>query len=372
MNSRKRFEAAMRHRTPDRPPLDLGATSLTGMRPGCQERLRAFLGLCGPIRPGSNGVDEQILAWAGTDFRSVGGLVNLPSVHTRSLSPTAYVDCWGIRRDLVWGEWQITDSPLRGAAVEDLGTFAWPEPRVDEAALRQWEAEARALREENRYVVIAEHPVLGILELGCWMCGYDDFLLRMAAEPDFVRTFFDRVWEIQGRVIDQYYSVLGPYVDLTMSGDDFGGQRGPLISPEMFERLIAPYFSARIARTKELSGCYYWHHSCGSVFALLDQLIACGVNILNPVQTSAAHMDPATLKARFGGRIVFWGGVDVQQFLPRATPEQVREAALALIETLGAEGGYVMAPAHEMLDDIPPEAIVAWVEAWRSHEASAV
>jgi uroporphyrinogen decarboxylase len=166
-------------------------------------------------------------------------------------------------------------------------------------------------------------------------------------------------------VIEQYYSVLGPYIDLTTSGDDFGIQTGPMISPRTFRELVAPYFQARITRTKGLGQCYYWHHSCGSVYALIDQFIECGVDILNPIQTSAAKMDPQGLKDRFGDRITFWGAVDVQQFLPRATPEEVRERVLKLAEILGARGGYVMAPAHEMQNDIPPENIVAWVEAIR-------
>ncbi|MCL5268986.1 MAG: methyltransferase [bacterium] len=326
----------MAHRAPDRLPVDIGATSLTGIRPGCQVRLKELLGFTGegpavgdPPRV-TGRVDERILRWAGTDFRAVGAIANLPSVHERRLSPTSGVNCWGIRYGVVGGEGQITGNPLRGATVEDLRAFAWPEARVDERLLERWEADAKALRREGRYVVVAEHPVLGVLELGCWMCGYDDFLLRLAMDQDFVREFFDRVLAIQLAVIEQYYGVLGPYIDLTTSGDDFGTQAAPFMSPEMFESLIVPYFAPRIRRTKELGRCYYWHHSCGSIRPLIDPLIAIGVDILNPVQTSAAGMDPAGLKAAFGDRLVFWG---------------------------------VMAPAHEIQDDIPAENIVAWVEA---------
>jgi uroporphyrinogen decarboxylase len=171
------------------------------------------------------------------------------------------------------------------------------------------------------------------------------------------------VLEIQLAVIEPYYRALGPYIDLTTSGDDFGMQTGPLLSPGMYADLVAPYFRERIRRTKEIAGCWFWHHSCGSVHALLDEMIACGVDILNPVQTSAAKMEPERLKADFGDRIVFWGAVDVQQFLPRATAEEVRRAVPELARVLGREGGYVMAPAHEIQDDVPAENIVAWVEA---------
>lgn len=363
MNSRERFVCTMRHERPDRVPIDIGGTSLTGMRPGCQAGLLRLLGFSGHRPDPQERIDERILQWAGTDFRSVGGIVNLPSTHTRVLSPHARVDCWGVRRDLVGQEWQITQSPLRGADLDALRSFAWPAPRLDEADLARWEARAQTLRDESRYVVVAEHPVYGILELGCWMCGYDDFFLKLAADPDFIHAFFEEVTEIQMAVIEQYYAALGPYIDLTTSGDDFGGQNGPLLSPAMFETFIAPYFSARIQRTKEIAHCYYWHHTCGSVFKLLDQIIACGVDILNPVQTSAADMQPALLKARFGDRLVFWGGMDVQQFLPRAKSAEIPGHVRDLVDTLGKDGGYVMAPAHEIQDDVPPENLLAWIDA---------
>ena len=362
MNSRERFDACMNHRQPDRPPFDIGATCLTSMRR--QTELADFLGLPGDPKPiGAWGFDERIMEWAGVDFRGVGQIVQLPSVHTKDISETCKVNCWGIRKELIDNEWQITDNPLRGADESDLEKFKWPDPRVDEALLARWAAEAKALKEKGRHVVIAEHPVLGIMELGCMMFGYEDYLCNLAAEPDLIRRFNDRVLQIQLSVIQQYYSVLGPYIDLTISGDDFGTQQGPLISPEMFGEFIAPSFTERIRQTKGIAGCYYWHHSCGSIFDLLGKIIECGVDIINPVQVSAAKMNPASLKNTFGERVVFWGAMDVQQFLPYASPEEVCAKTHELVSVLGKNGGYVMAPAHEMNTDIPLENIVAWVEA---------
>ncbi|MBW2570122.1 MAG: hypothetical protein JRE47_12355 [Deltaproteobacteria bacterium] len=229
----------------------------------------------------------------------------------------------------------------------------------------KWVAKAKKLKEDGKYVVIAEHPYFGILELGMWLFGYDGFMMNMAINPDMVKTFFEIVTNIQLTVAEQYYGELGPYIDLTTSGDDFGTQRAPMISAEMFDELIGPFFMERIRRTKELGQCYYWHHSCGSVYDLLESLIRCGVDILNPVQLSADNMEPKKLKDAFGGRIVFWGGVDVQQFLPNARVEQVKEHVDYLRETLGKDGGYVIAGAHNMQDDIEPENIAALVEAVR-------
>ena len=368
MHSRERFQCTMNHEIPDRAPIDIAATALTGMSPRCQSALRDLLGFSEDPTLTNASIDERILRWAGTDFRGVGGIIDLPSAHTCRVSPTVAVDCWGIRRKRVGQYDEITHHPLKGATTDDLDLFPWPEPRIDEKLLQTWEAQANALQKSGTYVVLAEHPVYGILELGCWMCGYDEFLLKMASDQDFVRTFFDKVLAIQMGIVEQYYSVLGPYIDLTTSGDDFGMQTGPLISPRMFKDLIAPCFSARIERTKELAGCYYWHHTCGSVASLLDEIIDCGVDILNPLQTSAASMDPPSLKARFGDRLVFWGGVDVQQFLPQASPDEVEIHVRDLVRVLGADGGYVIAPAHNMQEDIPPQNIAAWVETVRNSQ----
>lgn len=369
MNSRERFESIMSHATPDRIPIDIGGTSLTGMRPNCQENLRQFLGFSGNPAALHNGIDEKILEWAGTDFRSVGAIVDLPSQLSRKISDHAFIDCWGIRRDFNNGEWQITHSPLAGASIEELKSFPWPEAVVDDKLLAAWDSQAKKLSEQSEYVVVGEHPVYGILELGCWMCGYNNFLLKLAADIDFVRTFFDKILEIQLAVIQQYYPVLGPYIKLTTSGDDFGSQNGPLLSPAMFDKLIAPYFSARITRTKEIAQCYYWHHTCGSVVKLLDQIIGCGVDILNPIQTSAADMDPRLLKERYGQRIVFWGAVDIQQFLPWATLPEIEAHITELLDILGEQGGYVMAPSHEIQDDVPAENIAAWIDAVNSYSS---
>lgn len=365
--SRQRFRQTMAHQQPDRVPIDLGAASLTGMRPGAQKKLAEVLALRGEPRPANNGFDERIMEWAGTDFRGVGKQVKLPSVHTRTISPTANVDFWGVQWELINGDWQITHNPLaKVTTVDELQSFAWPQPVIADADLRQFQADAKRLHADGKYVVLAEHPICGVMELGCWLFGYDRYLEALACDPDLINAFSDKILEIQLKVIEQYYRVVGPYIDLTINGDDFGTQSGPFISPAMFDQMIAPYFAARITRIKQLvPGCLFWHHSCGSVFSLLDNIIRCGVDILNPIQTSAHQMEPALLKKHFGDRLVFWGAMDVQQFLPRATPQEAREHALWLVKTLGANGGYVMAGAHEILDDIPPENIAAWIEAVR-------
>ena len=363
MDSRELFAKTMAHKGYESLPLDIGATTLTSMSKGCEKALCDFLGFTDSPERDDDRVDERILEWAETDFRAVGNIVELPSVHSKKISETEYFDCWGIQQRFVDGQWQIVNAPLKNATIEDVKAYPWPTPRINDELMDKWVDKAKKLKEDGKYVVIAEHPYFGILELGMWLFGYDGFMINMGINTDIVKTFFEIVTNIQLTVAEQYYGQLGKYIDLTTSGDDFGTQRAPMVSPGMFDDLITPFFAERIKRTKELGQCYYWHHSCGSVYKLLDNLINCGVDILNPVQLSATDMEPEKLKADYGDKIVFWGGVDVQQFLPNATAEEVKKHVCYLRDTLGKDGGYVMAGAHNMQDDIKPENIVALVEA---------
>jgi uroporphyrinogen decarboxylase len=224
---------------------------------------------------------------------------------------------------------------------------------------------ARYLCERTPYVVCARHPVFGVLELGLWMCGYDEFFLRMAAEPEFVRRFFDIVWAYQRRVVEIYYGALGPYVHFTTSGDDFGEQRGPLISPAMFREMVLPYLEKRIRLIASYTDAAFFHHSCGSIREIIPDLIRAGVRILNPIQPRARGMEPDGLKRDFGAELVFYGGVDTQELLPSGTPGEVEAETRRLIGVLGRQGGYVLSAAHTLQEDVPAANVLAMYRAAR-------
>lgn len=364
MGYRERFARTLAHREVDRPPLDLAGTSLTSMHPVAASRLTEYLGFSGPPSGRYTKFDERILRYFDIDFRRVGDILEPESSLAQEISPTERIDVWGVRRVYTGRYWSIVGHPLRGATRDDLRKFSWPDPeRISADLIDQFEAEARYLFYETDYVVCAEHPVYGILELGCWMCGYDDFLMRLIVEPDFVREFFDIILTYQKKIIDIYYGAIGPYIHLTTSGDDFGMQSGPIISPEIFQELIFPYFAERIAHTKKYTEAVYLHHTCGSVVQLIPSFIDMGVDVLNPIQPQAAGMEPEVLKEQFGDRLCFHGGVDTQELLRSKGPSEVKAVVRQLVETLGVKGGYILAPAHNIQEDVPPENIVAMYEA---------
>ena len=151
-----------------------------------------------------------------------------------------------------------------------------------------------------------------------------------------------------------------------MEGTDYAGQDRELFSPALFEELCVPHFRAQNAWVHGHTAWKTWFHCCGSIPRLLPLLVDAGVDIINPVQTSAAGMDPQTLKDRFGGKIVFWGGgIDTQRTLPFGSPAQVAEEVRARVRIFGPGGGFVFNPIHNIQQGTPPENIVAAYDAAR-------
>ncbi len=367
LTPRQRFARIMAHQEADRVPLDLAGTSLTAIDPGVANRLRELLGFQGEAPGPYRSFDERVLQALDIDFRRVGSLIGSGDRPIPG-RPDQHVDMWGVVRAWTGQYWDIVRSPLKGATTADLEGYPWPDPArwIGEAELLAYREEARRLREETDSVVVAEHPVYGVLELGCWMCGFDDFLLRLAGDRDFVRRLFDILLDLQKRFIDPYYQAVGQTIHLTTSGDDFGMQTGPLLSPRTFRELVRPYFAERIAFTRQLTPAYFWHHTCGSVYALIPDLIECGVDILNPIQPGAAKMEPERLKADFGDRLCFHGGFDTQGVLPFGTREEIDAEVARVMNALKPNGGYIFSAGHNIQSDVPAENVLAMYQA--AHE----
>ncbi|NSW90397.1 MAG: methyltransferase [Firmicutes bacterium] len=371
MKRRDDFYKTLRHIRPERLIIDLGGNPLSSMEGRSMYKLLEFLGYeqdkdnidilpFGKVRK----LDERLLEYFDIDTRSVGAILHPKKSLYRKVSDNEYVDEWGIRRKYTGMYWDIVDYPLKGASLEDLELFEWPDPEsIDISELENYTREAERLYKETDYIICAEHPVYGIFELGCWMCGFDDFLLKMAIDQDFVKRFFEIVLNYQKKIIELYYGALGKYIHYTSSGDDFATQNGLFISPDMFRELIKPYFKERIRYTKTFTDAAYLHHSCGSVFPLIDDLIDCGVDILNPIQPKARGMDPKLLKDTYGDRIIFHGGIDTQDILPYGTKESIEEEVEKVIKILNKNGGYIFATAHNIQEDVPCQNIVYMFEA---------
>ena len=359
MNHRERFNKAVLREKADRAVFDLCGCQQTLIDyPETREALAGFLGISG-AKSGNFPLDDRILRRFDIDTRFVGGLPLPRTVHVREENGILY-DSYGIGRRMVNGHYEICHNPLAGAGIDDIMAYPMPDAdNIDRTLIQKWAADALYLHENTDYAVIAGHPVLGVFEIGCWMLGFDDYLYRLAAEPEVVHAFSRRILDYQKRVIEIYYDALGKHIDCTTSGDDFGTQAGPFMSAGMFNALIKPYLRERISYTKKYTDAFYQHHTCGSVYDLIPELIDCGVDILNPIQPGTYMMEPERLKAAYGNRLAFWGGIDTQELLPNGSAESVEEAVRGILSVMGDNGGYILSPAHCIQQDVPVANIAA-------------
>ncbi len=361
---RTRFERIMRHQEADRVPIDLAGTSLTSADSQVIAALQTALGLDDQPTGPYQAFDERILQRLNIDFRRVGNLIASGDAPFPG-KPGYRRDMWGIVRKWTGQYWDIIESPLRDTTIADLDSFPWPDPAQVIAAtpLEAYQREAERLWHETDYVVVAEHPVYGVLELACWMCGFDDFLARLAGDRAYVYRLFDILLALQKAFIEPYYKAVGPYIHLTTSGDDFGTQAGPFMSPRTFRETVKPYFAERIAFTRQFTHGYFWHHTCGSVFALLPDLLDAGVDILNPVQPGAKDMEPERLKAAFGNRLCFHGGFDTQGVLPFGDAQTIEAEVKRVMDAMKPNGGYIFSAAHNIQNDVSAQNVLTMIRA---------
>ena len=219
------------------------------------------------------------------------------------------------------------------------------------------------LRKETPYAVVS--GICGVVYEICWyLRGLEQWYIDMVAEPEFCAALLDctlKFWLDWFRV---FLDEVGDLVDVIMIGDDLAGQTGPLFRPAFYRRVVKPRQKQLVQYIRSRSKAKIWYHTCGSCLEYIPDLIDNGIDVLNPVQISAAGMDPALLKARFGDRLVFWGGaIDAQHVLPTAAAEVVREHVRRNLECWKPGGGYVFNNVHNIQAGVPPENIIALYEA---------
>jgi uroporphyrinogen decarboxylase len=228
--------------------------------------------------------------------------------------------------------------------------------------------EARQARERGKFVVLMG-LCPGIVEMYTWLRGFQRFYLDLASEPQIVEMFLEKMVEQKATYWRLALAELGKYVDAVNEADDMAGQNNMLFSPATYRRLIKHHHARLIREIKRAAPkVKVIFHSCGAVRPLIPDFIEIGVDVLNPVQISAAGMDTRSLKEDFGREICFWGGgVDAQNVLTNGTPGEIRDSVRENIEALAPGGGFVFAPTHIIQPSLPPENIMAMWEAWHEY-----
>lgn len=374
MNSRERVLKTLQFEEPDRVPIVVGVSNATGIKMSTYQGVKRLIGVDAPDRSmynwpefGTALVDEETLQRLGTDVR---GVLDLDPASDRERnrnretgSPT--IDSWGIGQvEVSPGVWFQGVHPLMG--VNDpavLDTYPWPN-MDDPTRVAHVRAEAKALVEAGEYAIMGIPWLLFPLERAFGMQRMDTFLLNMAESPAFAQKLLEKNLELCKQLMGHFLREAGEYLDIIKIGDDLGTQESLLMSPRMYRRILKPIHEEYIQFIKERTNAKVLFHTDGDVFPLIPDFIDMGIDILNPIQTSAGKMSNlAALKSEYGKDIVFCGGIDTHDILPNGTPEQVRDEVHRVLDILGPGGGYMLASVHTIMEDVPPENVLAMVDA---------
>ncbi len=308
------------------------------------------------------GIDWLALRDAVDDVRQVAPVYVGPAL-------PAGTDIWGIRRrshSYGTGAYdEIAHHPLAGmrdpAALDDV---PWPDPGAyDYAGLReQVLVTARGPEgQDHTYAVKLAIRMCGNpFEIYCWMTGLEEALVSVLLYPQLVRAALERITTYFAATLHLALDHVGDLVDILYFADDLGGQQGLLMSPRAYREVLKPYHAElfRVAKHHAPTTAVMFH-SDGAVFDILPDLIDAGVEVLEAVQVDAKGMEPERLKAAYGERLSFHGGIAVQSLLPTADAATVDAECRRLVEVFGEGGGYIAAPTHAIQVGTPPENVLA-------------
>lgn len=369
MSHKERVLITINLEEPDRVPIDL-MSSPTGIADGAYFKLRDYLEIGGDISPyrrgrTSNYYDERVLEALDVDFRHVW-LKGQGGFSLEANGNGTYTDGWGITYKCTGPFLGIISHPLANTSLESLENYCWPDP-YSLGRIGGLEERAKKLHEEGKFAIVAKDVVSGgPLEYGCWLRGTEQFMIDMVANKQFARELITRVESVILGLWEVFLDAVGEYVDIVQTSEDLGSQSSLLISPQLYREMLKPTRVRINNLIKSLAPhAKVFYHSCGAIYELIPDIIETGVDILNPVQPRAFGMDPARLKKEFGSRLCFHGGIDVQQTLPHGSPRDVEYEVRERIGQLGKGGGYIVAPANVIQNDIPPANIVSMCEAVR-------
>ena len=404
MTPRERVLGAINHRQPDRVPIDFGGHRSSGIAAIAYRKLRDALGLeqrpirvYDPIQQLAV-VDEDVLDRFAVDTIELGRGFALDDEHwtdwTLPDGSPCQMPVWAVP-EREEGRWVLKSESGRvlgqmpdGAIYfeqtywpffqdddldrmpEAMAECMWIAMRTPPGPLVAGQYGDQAMVEGARRLrQRTDRAVLGLfggnlLEIGQFLYRNDKFLTLLAADPKRVHEFLDRLLEIHLANLERFLSLVGPYIDVILFGDDLGMQTGPQMSPAMYREFFKPRHAKMWQRAKQLADVKVKLHCCGGVRPLLGDLIEAGLDAINPVQVSCAGMDARELKAEFGERLTFWGGgCDTRWILSRGTPQEIRQHVKEQVAILSPGGGFVFQQVHNVLANVPPENVIAMLDA---------
>ncbi len=359
MTSRERVLKTINFERPDRPPV------FATLTPQAALKLSRALNM-----PYEKPIDSllstrishmELLTAAGNDCVGIAACAPEGSP-TRTLENGIIKNEWGMQFVNVGLYNEFHAFPLALAeSADDIAAYPFPDP----SAKGRFDAAREAVKKYGDNYAIFADLECSIFETAWYLVGLEKFLMDMAVNKSYIPALLDKILYINTEIGK---TLIGLGADVIWCGDDFGSQNGMVMSPQTWRQWFKPRIRDMFEafRTVKPEIKIAWH-SCGSIFPIIEDFIEIGLDILNPVQPRAKDMEPERLKKKFGGDLVFFGGIDVQSLLPFGAPEKIRAEVIRIIDILGKDGGYIVAPAHNIQDDTPVANILALFEAVKSY-----
>lgn len=257
---------------------------------------------------------------------------------------------------------EVAESPLANAETRaDIDAFPFPDP---DAPGRYRDAEALIKKYHDNYLVIGDIEVT-VFSLAHQLVGLEKMLIDMMMETEYVIPLFEACAEYQTQI---GLRLIERGVDAIWFGDDFGTQTNLIIPPETFRNQLKPHYKRMIDRFREANpNIIPILHCDGAVAELLDDIRDIGFEVFNPVQPGVPGHLPKDMKDNFGDKFAFWGAIDQQNLLPNGTDEELENDIIEKINILGKDGGYMIAPAHIIQNDVKPERVQKFIELCLKH-----
>ncbi len=423
MTSRERVLAAINHEIPDKVPVDLGSTVVSGISATAYYHLRRALGL--PEQPVKilemlqfvARVDDDVREALGVDtaplpypvdsnglryqnlipFTTPNGIPSLVSGGTQwdTLEDGSVVMYAAGDRNYPPSTRMLSDGMFFDNIAERLPDFDEDNltPREDykddfnvipEEIAAELERESRRLYDETQYAVVGQFPGALLGDAGTvpnsslrqpkGIRKLEDYLMAHILYPEYLEEIYAMQTEIVMKNLEIYKQAVGERIQVVlMSTADYGNQNGEMLPPEIFRSMYKPLYKKMNDWVHANTGWKTMFHTCGSVVNLLDDYVEMGVDILNPVQTSARGMDANMLKEKYGEKMTLWGGgIDTQGTLPFGSPAEVREEAYGRMKLFSRGGGYVFNGIHNIVGKTPIENVIALYDAAKAFNAAGV
>ena len=364
MTSRERVVTTLNHQEPDRVPFDCSFIYEGYLR------LKEYLGLKTEIVASSPWLaisnPLELIQELNIDLCYIG-LGKAKNTPVFEYGMETYTDEWGATfqklENTTGLSYEIFEPALRNARIDDLEDYPWPNPYNPELT-EGLEEKARNLYENTNLALVGKFSN-SIFEQAFYLRGFEQMLMDLSLNPEFAEALMGKLVNLALARLEVGLKACGKYIQcVRFAGDDMGQQKGPLMSPKMFRRVIKPQFSRYYQAARALIDEYNPEikiiaHTDGDVYPIIPDYIEMGLDVLNPVQPYVAEMEHDKLKAEFGDRLAFHAAIDIQRVMPFGTPEEVKAEAITAMKTLGPGGGYILAPTHYLQGDVPPENVIA-------------